>query len=120
MFSATTSPSVATYGLRQSVADHPDHEIRELVRRNFYVDDLLVSVPLEKQAVSLIRKTQEALMEGGKLRLHKVASNSHEVMSAFDDEDAENYLYKDFQSPCPGVTRNKAPNRSDYFPFCLR
>ena len=77
-------------------------------------------MPLEKQAVRLIRKTQEALMEEGKLRLHKVASNSHEVMSAFDDEDAENYLYKDFQSPCPGVTRNTAPNRSDYFPFCLR
>ena len=44
-------------------------------------------MPLEKQAVRLIRKTQEALMEEGKLRLHKVASNSHEVMSAFDDEE---------------------------------
>ena len=87
VFGNTPSPSVATYGLRQSVADHPDSAIRELVRRNFYVDDLLVSVPLEKQAVSLIRKTQEALMEGGKLRLHKVASNSHEVMSAFNDEE---------------------------------
>lgn len=78
---------MAKYGLRQSVADHPDPEIRELVQRNFYVDDLLVSVPLEKQAVNLIRRTQEALMDGRKLRLHKVAFNPHEVISAFDVEE---------------------------------
>lgn len=86
VFGNTPSPSVATYGLRQSVADHPDPEIREIVQRNFYVDDLLVSMPHEKQTVELIKKTQKALMEGGKLRLHKVASNSQEVMSAFEEE----------------------------------
>lgn len=72
--------------MRQAVADHPDPEIREIVQRNFYVDDLLVSMPQEKQTDEFIKKTQKALMEGGKLRLHKVASNSQEVMSAFEEE----------------------------------
>ncbi|XP_062602313.1 uncharacterized protein LOC134264026, partial [Saccostrea cucullata] len=98
VFGNTPSPSVATYGLRQSVADHPDPDIRELVHRSFYVDDLLVSVPVAEQAVKLIRKTQEALMEGGKLRLHKVASNSQEVMSAFDEgEKAKDLKYIDLR-----------------------
>lgn len=39
-----------------------------------------------KETVKHIRKTQKALMEGGKLRLHKVASNSQKVMSAFEEE----------------------------------
>ncbi|XP_062587040.1 uncharacterized protein LOC134248654 [Saccostrea cucullata] len=55
-------------------------------------------VPVAEQAVKLIRKTQETLMEGGKLRLHKVVSNSQEVMSAFDEgERAKDLKYIDLR-----------------------
>ncbi|KAK3107001.1 hypothetical protein FSP39_004706 [Pinctada imbricata] len=86
VFGNTTSPSVAAYGLRKSV-EISDTDVREFVHRNFYVDDALASLPNERHAIDLLTRTRQALMSGGKLRLHKIASNSQEVMDAFPEED---------------------------------
>jgi len=49
---------------------------------HFYVDDGLVSLPTDDQAVSLLQRTQASLAESN-LCLHKIASNSPVVMQAF-------------------------------------
>lgn len=87
VFVNTPSLSVATYGLRKSVADLSNPEVKELVQRNFYVDDLLVSESQEEEAVRIIQRTQKALMDGGNIRLHNISSNSPKVVRAFDEED---------------------------------
>ena len=89
VFGNRPSPAVATYCFRQSVdSHHPDctPEVVEFVHNNFYVDDGLKSVPTIHEAISLLKRTRSVL-EGCNLRLHKIASNSQEVMAAFPPED---------------------------------
>lgn len=52
----------------------------------FYVDDGLTSVATPEEAIDLLSRTREMLAESN-LRLHKVASNSSQVMEAFPVED---------------------------------
>lgn len=54
---------------------------------NFYVNNGLKSPPTVKQAIDLIKTTQEALMVEGNLKLHKIASNREEGMQAIFYED---------------------------------
>ena len=85
LFGNGPSPAVATYGLRETVAQGEEEygeEVVNFVRRNFYVDDGLASLPTAQQAVRLVRNTQAALATSN-LRLHKVVSNSIDVMEAF-------------------------------------
>lgn len=86
IFGNSPSPTVATYGLHRSVID-ADSDVQDFVFHNFYVDDGLVSCKSEDQAVSLMKRTQRALMDGGKLRLHKIASNSKSALKQFDQND---------------------------------
>lgn len=51
---------------------------------NFYFDDGITSCETTEQAVKLIKQTQRALYEGGRLRLHKIASNDKAVLEQFD------------------------------------
>ena len=50
------------------------------------MDDGLLSRPTPHEAIDLLKRTQEMLALSN-LRLHKVASNSQEVMEAFPTED---------------------------------
>ena len=95
LFGNGPSPAVATYGLRRTVENGEELEpgVKEFVKRNFYVDDGLVSKPTAEETVKLIRDTQAALATAN-LRLHKVVSNSVTVMEAFPTED----LAKDIRS----------------------
>lgn len=58
----------------------------KFVQRHFYVDDGLVSLPSEAEAIDLIQRTQVSLAESN-LRLHKFVSNSPAVTGAFPPED---------------------------------
>ena len=95
LFGNGPSPAVATYGLRRTVENGEELEpgVKEFVKRNFYVDDGLVSKPTAEKTVKLVRDTQAALATAN-LRLHKVVSNSVTVMEAFPTED----LAKDIRS----------------------
>ena len=95
LFGNGPSPAVATYGLRRTVDDGGEHDpgVKEFVKRNFYVEDGLVSKPTAEEVVTLVRNTQAALASTN-LRLHKVVSNSVSVMEAFPTED----LAKDIRS----------------------
>lgn len=78
----------------------------ELVNKHFYVDDALVSLTDAKSAVELVKKTQAVLKENGNIRLHKIRSNSSEVLASFPPEDlSEDVLNMDFsdQVRCLGL-----------------
>lgn len=89
VFGNSPSPSVAIYGLRRAIhegAHKHGEDAVQFVKRHFYVDDGLISVPTEAEAISLLQRTQNSLSESN-LRLHKFASNSEAVLQAFTPED---------------------------------
>ncbi|KAK3099229.1 hypothetical protein FSP39_001287 [Pinctada imbricata] len=86
VFGNRPSPAVATYGLRLCIQG-ADPKVVEYIEKDFYVDDALASLPSARSAITLVKDAQEALMHRGNIRLHKIASNNHEVMAAFANED---------------------------------
>ena len=56
------------------------------------MDGALISVPSTSEAVDLLTRTKDALMSVGKIRLHKFASNSGEVMKKLPPEDLSKEL----------------------------
>lgn len=89
VFGNSPSPSVAIYGLRRAIhegAHKYGAETVLFVERHFYVDDGLISVATDAEAISLLQRTQASLNESN-LRLHKFASNSEAVLQAFAPED---------------------------------
>ena len=88
LFGNGPSPAVATFGLRKTAIDGEEEfgeNAAEFVHRNFYVDDGLASRPTVKEAIDLVTATQ-AMLATANLKLHKVVSNSVEVMEAFPAE----------------------------------
>ena len=87
-FGARSSPSCASYCLRQTAKEfgkYFDPEIREIVRRNFYVDDCLVSVEDETHAAKEVKDFRSLLAYGG-FKLTKWLSNSEEVMKTIPED----------------------------------
>lgn len=89
VFGNGPSPSVAIYGLRRAIREGVQEYGADTVRfveRHFYVDDGLISVPSEAEAIDLLQRTQASLAKSN-IRLHKFASNAQTVMEAFPPED---------------------------------
>ncbi|XP_014676616.1 PREDICTED: uncharacterized protein LOC106816503 [Priapulus caudatus] len=89
VFGNSPSPAVASYGLRRTVAECESEfgsDVKQFVEKDFYVDDGLTSVATPAEAVSLLQRTQKALATAG-IRLHKISSNSREVLDAFPPGD---------------------------------
>ncbi|XP_069103134.1 uncharacterized protein [Argopecten irradians] len=89
VFGNGPSPAVASYGLRKTAKDaETDYgsDFYDFVQNNFYVYDGLISVSTPAKAVSLLTRTQAALATGH-IRLHKICSNSQEVLDNFPSED---------------------------------
>jgi len=84
LFGATSSPSCANFGLRQTADDNQEMFSLEAVRtlrRNFYVDDCLKSIKDETKAISLVSELRALLSKGG-FRLTKWISNSRKVIES--------------------------------------
>ncbi|KAJ8364811.1 hypothetical protein SKAU_G00136420 [Synaphobranchus kaupii] len=58
----------------------------KFVENHFYVDDGLISLPSEAEAIDLLQRTQSSLAESN-LRLHKFVSNRKRVMESFSPDD---------------------------------
>ncbi|XP_053332762.1 macrophage mannose receptor 1-like [Clarias gariepinus] len=85
IFGNSPSPSVAIYGLRHAAREAETEfgaDVERFIERDFYVDDGLRSLPSAAAAIDLLKRTQAALAHSN-LKLHKIASNSKEVMDAF-------------------------------------
>ena len=84
LFGATSSPSCANIGLKTAADEYKREcgsQAANFVRDNFYVDDGLKSVFTPTDAIDLIQKIKTLCKKGG-FRLHKIISNSKEVIEA--------------------------------------
>ncbi|XP_053305886.1 uncharacterized protein LOC128468218 [Spea bombifrons] len=89
IFGNSPSPAVAIYGLKRSAQEGEAEygsDVRQFVERDFYVDDCLKAMPSNETAINLLRRAQE-ILACSNLRLHKIASNSQELMEAFPSQD---------------------------------
>ena len=89
LFGAGSSPGCANFGLKKA-ADDGEKEFGEeasaFIRRDFYVDDGVKSVPTVDEAVTLIKASQGICEKAG-LKLHKIMSNSKKVLEAIPVEE---------------------------------
>ena len=113
VFGNSPSPAIATYGLRKAVcpqshgADTDCDDVCHFVNNNFYVDDALVSKQKEQDLVDLLTRTQCRLQTGGKIRLHKIVSNSSVVLASFPADDlAKDVAEIDFSKDTPYIQKS--------------
>ncbi|XP_071944378.1 uncharacterized protein [Antedon mediterranea] len=84
LFGATSSPSCANLALQRTATDVGERYPQEVVtaiKRNFYVDDCLVSVETEAKGMELAKGLRELCAERG-FRLTKWISNSRAVLES--------------------------------------
>ena len=91
LFSASSSPGCAHFGLRRAADDGEEEfgaDAATFIRNNCYVDDGLKSVPTVSEAIHLIKASQD-ICERACLRLHKIVSNKREVLEAIPADHAK-------------------------------
>lgn len=91
LFGATSSPSCSSFALRKCAMDQKDlfdPKTMDVVFNNFYVDDCLVSVPSESDAVQLYKDLTSMCAKGG-FHLTKWTSNSRAVLGVVPEKDRE-------------------------------
>ncbi|XP_063955602.1 uncharacterized protein LOC135154201 [Lytechinus pictus] len=122
LFGAASSPGCANYGLKY-LARHCSNEFplaSRFVERSFYVDDGLVSVSSEEEAIQLANEARQLCSKGG-LRLHKFVSNSKAVLESLpkseraSDVTDSNLDFEDQVERALGIVWNVATDA-----FCLR
>ena len=89
LFGAVSSPSCANFALRKTAEENFqrfDFEVINTVRRNFYVDDCLKSVPSESEAIRLTADLRRLLERGG-FNLTKWVSNSRKLIESLPESD---------------------------------
>ena len=84
IFGNTSSPALANLGLRFAVlnSEHATEDAKRFVFDNFYVDDGCGSAHTVEEAIRILKETRNSLFSFN-IRLHKLASNRPEVLSAF-------------------------------------
>ena len=85
IFGAVSSPACAIYALNK-VADEVDDNIGDVIRDNFYVDDLLCSTGSESSAINLADGLMEACMSRG-FNLTKWVSNHRNVLKSIPESE---------------------------------
>jgi hypothetical protein len=87
LFGATSSPSCAGFCLRKVAEEFQEEfslEAIDTIRKNFYVDDCLKSVPDAQKAIRLIQELREMLSRRS-FRLTKFVSNCKEVLTSIPE-----------------------------------
>ena len=88
IFGARSSPAVANFALRKAAllsGDQYCDEVKDFVFNNFYVDDGLLSTDSSMASEGIVRGTQGMLKEHG-IVLHKIVSNSEDLLQKFPRE----------------------------------
>ncbi|XP_073254422.1 uncharacterized protein [Porites lutea] len=92
IFGATSSPCCANKAVHQTADDNEDQfdpEVTRTVCRNFYVDDVLKSVPNEERAIWLAQQLIELMKKGG-FHLTKFSSNSRKFLAMLPEKERAN------------------------------
>lgn len=87
LFGAASSPSWANFALRRTAEDNDascDPAVTDTVKRNFYVDDCLTSVPTSEDGVNQARNLRE-LMSKGSFQLTKWINNDRKVLESIPE-----------------------------------
>lgn len=88
LFGAASSPGCANFGLKHIALEgqvEVNQDTVKFVQQSFYVDDGLVSVMSDSEAIQLVKEARK-LCSVGKLRLHKFISNSDKVLMSIPKE----------------------------------
>ena len=88
VFGGASSLSCSNYALRKTAADNETKygtKVAEILRNNFYVDDMLKSVSNEETAIKLIRGIRKICADGG-FHLTKFASNNKQVLASIPED----------------------------------
>lgn len=88
LFGASKSPSCANFTLRKTAKDNKAHfpaEVINTIKNNFYVDDCLKSMPLEPEAIQIVKDLTAQCQKGG-FMLSKWISNSRAVLASIPQE----------------------------------
>ena len=89
LFGAISSPACANLALRKTAEDNRLNfppEVLNTIKRNFYVDDCLKSLPEEQRAVEHVGSLCTLLSRGG-FKLTKWVSNSRDVLQAIPEKE---------------------------------
>ena len=87
LFGAISSLACTNFALLKTAEDNKEHfpsDVISTLKRNFYVDDCLKSLPLETKAIAHVGSLRNLLSRGG-FRLTKWVSNSREVLEAIPE-----------------------------------
>lgn len=86
LFGAASSPGCANYGMKFLASENEKEypSAANFIKKNFYVDDGLISVESADEAIQLVKETQTVCAKG-KLHLHKFISNNREVLESIPD-----------------------------------
>jgi hypothetical protein len=82
LFGVICSPAIANFGLKKAAADGSgkfSNEVVKFINNNFYVDDGLMSINSEREAIKLIEQSMSLCKLSG-LKLHKFVCNSRTVL----------------------------------------
>ncbi len=94
LFGGIWSPSCATFAMQKVTEDNASSfadDVKRAVRRNFYVDDLLISVNSVEEATRIQKQLTDLLAKGG-FHLTKWVSNSREVLDAVPESERSKEL----------------------------
>ncbi len=94
LFGATSSPSIANYALNATAKMAEEkgyHEEANTIRKHFYVDDNLKSLPTETETIEHIACLKDACSVRG-FKIGKFCSNSSEVLGCIAPEDRSKEL----------------------------
>ena len=87
VFGGTSSPGCCNYALRRTALDNVSSYSQEAINtllRNFYVDDVLKSVPSVRNALTLIQEVRDLCKKGG-FKLIKFISNKNNILFQIPD-----------------------------------
>ena len=93
LFGCSSSPAVANFALKYCASLHEDDPLLrpsiDYIRNSFYVDDGVSSADTTDQAIEILSGAADILARYN-IRLHKIASNSQEVLGYFPDSEVSN------------------------------
>ena len=88
VFGGISSPSCFNYALKKTAADNVfkyGNEASTIVKRNFYIDDMLKSFPGVKTAGDMVKKVRALCLEGG-FNLRKLTSSDVDLLRVIPND----------------------------------
>ena len=115
-FGTKPAPYLATRTLQQLADDemHCYPRAAEIVKRDFYIDDLMTGCETETEAIPL-REQLSKLLESGGFDLRKWTSNSENVLKTIPEEKRASIFQIDFDESTKALGIKWQPSTDEFF-----